>query len=1059
LNDLLIHRHQLYYFDEPASFFRKVLSGITDDPKAYDLYKAHQQSDLEFIRKTYDYEMHIILRFREIGVTTTLIMHDNRYKGDSSYTCSCGYDGMCVHAMAAISLYATIHHPDLAPRVSHWKRWIDKAVEQQEKSQEREPHQISLKFVDGSEGFYIVGSIVRGYHSVKSSELPLYRLLSSKIVLAGTHGADVLGYVALSGVPINYKKKILSHGASRNIPVAFEWVDKNNNLTLTHKLPPKVELINTEPPYYIDLAMARFGIAEVDKAAKETLLHYESIGEVPLNEAREFSLALLEAGIDIPLPDSNLVVINKTLRPQVNVEFGRSAGRKAKPTLKISVSNDENAVTDRLVQTGENTYTRFVEDDQFIEKVMEKIKPLGVSMHDIEMGAKVLPEVPASKLITLKAQLESLQDESEGSLHIDVSEKYPVIVHEYDNDLDIDTSLDVGGDLINLTPGILLGGKHVNLLHPILSVLDDLATGEDFTEFLNRLPDNVLLDIDSNTALKIPATVIRPLLQFIKDCAAQKTSVRMTRFDADALFTLQESLGSQVNRFYVDPLIQKTKKFFETLKNNISIPDVTMPDSFIAHLENYQKIGINWLCFLSTYGFGGILADDMGAGKTRQLIGYLSVRRAQLNSDMKPKFLVICPVNPTQDWMDEIKKSCPEIDAYLLHGTNRAQSLADIQEHELIITTYGTFANDDFLRDDVEWDTVILDEVQDANNSTTDIFKHLLNLKANSIFASSGAPMENTLEELRAVMDLVNRGYLGNRSNFNKIYHNPIVKNGSVEALKKLRRKIGLFVLRRKDGDDGIDFKIPENDIQTEYFDLEGEHLTHYEKVRVAGHVEVLRKLKQSGLLEGSINTLPALVEMRKICCDLSMARGVTPGPEYINPKLNFLIKRLKALSKQKKKALIFTYFAESMHVISRALEAHGLGHVCIDGTDSRISRDRKKNEFRENSADHIVATLKAMNSGANLPQAHEVFLYDPWFNPHKEIQAIKRVHRKGLQHEMKTIRLIFNNSIEVGVVTIREKKMALFDAVLNEDINYLINGGITSDDIDLIFQSPAIAH
>ncbi len=1079
MTESLYSRYSLHLFKEPEDVFLGFLESLTKYPEAVRIYRNHDASALQFDVNMDELTLTVSTLDSELDVYTELSikgslryqhyldkrMNSSRTDKNPSvtYWCDCGAKDTCMHARALIALYGSVIYREFAPKIFKWKNWINSLPKNEAKKVQRSF--IELKMTKSKQEYSIKSSFTGNFFSysqMNESEQGICRLLGERTKLSGKQGAVILNYLAAAEAGITYRSEYLNNDDERDVDVVFQWSERSGELTLKAKLPSKIEIIPTEPPFYIDQENGKYGLARLKQGVSETLKMMKTLGSIPEQEAREFSLALIKSGVWIPLPDSSINIINEKVRPNVRVSFSGSSGTKVKPRVKLHV--DRNTllpnVGNGIVQTAENTFTRYSEDSEFVTNLIERLRPLGIednaNAHSLKKESD--ESLSASQLAALQAEMEALEKESGGSLHVEVDDRYPILVHEYDGDLEIDTSLDTESNLINFTPGLLIKGKRVNLLKPVLSLLDSLEDDEDFSAFLKRLPLNIYLDIDDITALQIPSSVVKPLLQFIHDYSVTRTSLRVTRFDADALFNLQEGLGSQVNKFYVDPRVLQSKGFFDTLRNNQPIPAVALPEQFIGHLEPYQKIGVDWLCYLATYGFGGILADDMGAGKTRQLIGYLSVRNRIIPKESKPHFLVICPVNPTQDWMDELKATCPTLDAYLLHGIGRAQSILDIEQHELIITTYGTFANDEFLRTDVQWDTVILDEVQDANNAQSNIFDLLAGLKTRCMFASSGTPMENTLEELRAVMDLVNRGYLGNRSQFNRIYTKPIVEDGCRETLQKLRRKIGPFILRRKDGDKGVHFNVPENTTETIYFDLEGAHLEHYEKVRVAGHTEVLRKLKQSGLLKGTINTLPSLTEMRLICCDLSLANEYVEGTAFTNNKLEYLVNELKELSSLKKKALVFTYFSGSMHVISRALAQHDIGHVCIDGTDTKKSRDRKKDEFREHKTDHIIATLKAMNSGANLQNAHEVFIFDPWYNPHKELQAIKRAHRKGLQHELRTRRLLFNNTVEIGVVAIRERKKALFDAVLEEDINYIVTGGITKEDIELIFKSPSVA-
>lgn len=1063
--------HDVYTFrdrySEPSDLFKKALSTITHDNEIEDLYRRYSIDDLSYTTNDSNSVLHISLsgHHNSSAFEASVYIKKSRSRrydyqrtppptGLVRYDCDC-HDGHeqtdCIHTRAVVAIYASCLYPNIAPEIFRWQDWIE--ANGNDVATERLPRCV-VKLTKSKQEFFVRASI--HYYRLKASEEAILRLLDKRVELDGAPGATVLHYLASQQLALTFRKTDLMPHPTRAIPVSFKWTEKDGHLTLRKTLPTKVDIIPTDPPYYINLVDEIYGLADLQPGVLAALHKIKTLGNIRTRDAKAFSIALAKADFTLPLPDNTVKVVTEKVRPYVEVKFGGGGSRKnKKATVQVSVDYDQlNGLqhSDYCEQT--DTVTRFVDDTQFVEGIQKQLPAFGDS-HLSTTGTTSPLELSAAQAETLKRNLESMVTASAGHMEVNTAEEYPVVLHTYSGDLDIDANLTAGSNLINFTPGITLNGKRVNLLRPTLDLLDSIDDERDFKAFIATLPDKILLNIDNITAVEMPASVMKPLLEFIYQYAASKNDIRITRFEAKALFELQAALEDQVGRFYLDPTVDKTKEFFVTLQKNKGLPPVALPDDFVGELEPYQQVGIDWLCFLSRFNFGAMLADDMGAGKTRQLIGYMSTLSKQLPADPLPRFLVISPVNPTKDWLDEIERCYPALNPYLHHGYNRAKSKETIQHHELIVTTYGTFMNDDFLRTDFVWDTVILDEIQDANNASTDAFKAISQLKARMFIGSSGTPMENTLEELRAVMDLINPGYLGTKGYYNRVYTKPIVEDGCVDTLHTLRRKIGPFILRRRDGDDGVHFDVPDNSIEDVFFELEGTHLQHYEEVRIAGHRDVLRRLKQTGVLKGSINTLPSLTDMRRICCDLRMAKDYVPGEAYSNAKLNYTVDRLDALSKNNEKALVFTYFADSMQIISEALDALNIDHVCIDGSDSRPQRDRKKSQFLDHKTDHIIATLGCMNSGANLQNAHEVIIYDPWYNPHKEIQAIKRAHRKGLQHSLRTRRLLFKDTVEMGIVAIREKKKALFDAVMEEDINYLVSGGITTEDLDIIFRSP----
>jgi len=407
----------------------------------------------------------------------------------------------------------------------------------------------------------------------------LIRLLGEKARIKGKAGASIMDLIASTGRSIEYRSVHYSPGEPRSIAVEFTWAEKLGELSIKTKMPQKIDIIPCDPPYYVCQQTSAFGPATLAPGVAESLRVASSLGAIPIRDAREFSIALLETGSTLPHPDTTLNVTTEKVKPKVTVSFTGTGGKKSKPVVELNVSRDEQIPVDgtTLVKTDENTYTRFTEDTAFVDNVSAQLKRIGIQFGEYSNNADAEKPSSPSLLTDVKTELESLLEVSQGSLEIEVDPLYPIEVQDYQGELDIDTSLDTSNNLINFTPGLLIKGKRVNLIKPILSLLEKLKEGQEFSEYLEQLPPKVLLDIDDTTALNLPVSVVKPLLQFIHDYSATRTSLHVTRFDAGALFKLQENLGGSVNRFYVDQRVEQSKGFFETLRNGDPIPSVKVP--------------------------------------------------------------------------------------------------------------------------------------------------------------------------------------------------------------------------------------------------------------------------------------------------------------------------------------------------------------------------------------------------------------------------------------------------------------------------------------------------
>ena len=132
-------------------------------------------------------------------------------------------------------------------------------------------------------------------------------------------------------------------------------------------------------------------------------------------------------------------------------------------------------------------------------------------------------------------------------------------------------------------------------------------------------------------------------------------------------------------------------------------------------LRSYQLIGVNYLKSLSDLGFGGILADEMGLGKTIQIISFLL---SQKELEEKKQSLIVAPTSLLYNWKAEFEKFAPQINIGIIHGSksNRFKVINNINEYDVLLTTYGTIKNDiDFYENKI-FDYCIIDEAQNIKN-------------------------------------------------------------------------------------------------------------------------------------------------------------------------------------------------------------------------------------------------------------------------------------------------------------------------------------------------------
>jgi non-specific serine/threonine protein kinase len=184
------------------------------------------------------------------------------------------------------------------------------------------------------------------------------------------------------------------------------------------------------------------------------------------------------------------------------------------------------------------------------------------------------------------------------------------------------------------------------------------------------------------------------------------------------------------------------------------------PAGFTGTLRPYQERGFAWLAFLESLGFGPILADSMGLGKTIQLLALL---QRDVEAGIRPTLLV-CPMSLVGNWQREAATFAPKLRVHVHHGAERARGkrFADAVAHaDLVVTTYSLAARDSAALSEIEWHRLVLDEAQAIKNAATRQAVAVRGLPARHRIAVTGTPVENRLADLWSIMDFANPGLLG----------------------------------------------------------------------------------------------------------------------------------------------------------------------------------------------------------------------------------------------------------------------------------------------------------
>ncbi len=218
------------------------------------------------------------------------------------------------------------------------------------------------------------------------------------------------------------------------------------------------------------------------------------------------------------------------------------------------------------------------------------------------------------------------------------------------------------------------------------------------------------------------------------------------------------------------------------------VPLVPQPAGLKAQLRGYQQQGLSWLQFLSSFGLSGVLADDMGLGKTLQALAHILTEKSLGRLD-RP-CLVVVPTSLIPTWRNEIARFAPSLNLLTLHGNERRELFDEIDQHDVVLTSYALLVRDRELLIAQDYRLVILDEAQAIKNPTTKLARTAGQLRAEHRLALTGTPMENHLGELWSVFNFLMPGFLGEREQFRRIFRNPIEKDGDTERQALLAARV-----------------------------------------------------------------------------------------------------------------------------------------------------------------------------------------------------------------------------------------------------------------------------
>ncbi len=473
----------------------------------------------------------------------------------------------------------------------------------------------------------------------------------------------------------------------------------------------------------------------------------------------------------------------------------------------------------------------------------------------------------------------------------------------------------------------------------------------------------------------------------------------------------------------------RDKNFKELVRNmkTVEDSDFEVPASLEGIMREYQKKGFLWIKTLKNNGFGGILADDMGLGKTLQVIAFLLSEFVDAGPFDNKRCLIVAPASLVFNWSSEIERFAPALCTKTVTGTaeERKRIIQESGERDILLTSY------DLLRRDIDnyaglrFYCQVIDEAQYIKNHNTQAARAVKEIEAAFKLALTGTPVENRLSELWSIFDYLMPGFLYAYQRFREEIELPVVQSQDENAMRKLQKMIGPFVLRRLKQDVLTD--LPDKLEENVYAKLEGEQRKLYD-----AHVQRMRmmldKTSEEEFRNSKIQILAELTKLRQLCCDPSL---VFEGYQENSAKMEMCLDLVRNAMNGGHKLLLFSQFTSMLDLIRAALEKEGIGYYLLTGSTPKEKRVQLVEQFNQDDTPVFCISLKAGGTGLNLTAADIVIHYDPWWNLAVQNQATDRAHRIGQRNVVNVYKLVVKGTIEDNIMKLQEKKKELAEQVL----------------------------
>jgi SNF2 family DNA or RNA helicase len=397
-----------------------------------------------------------------------------------------------------------------------------------------------------------------------------------------------------------------------------------------------------------------------------------------------------------------------------------------------------------------------------------------------------------------------------------------------------------------------------------------------------------------------------------------------------------------------------------------------------------------------------LLADEMGLGKTAQVIIAL---RLLLHCGLIRRVLVVCPKPLVINWTRELRLWAEDVPFEVIGGdTQQRKASWFVSKCPLKLVNYELLTRDAawVTGAEVGFDVMVLDEAQRIKNKESKTSQVVRGIRRERSWAMTGTPIENRTEDLVNLFAFIDPGRIPPET-----------------PAKQLPALTGDCILRRVKEDVATD--MPPKVIRDAYLELTAAQRAAYDLAEKDGVV----RLNALGDTISVQHVFELVLRLKQIC-NFDPLTGQSA-------KLEQLAADMAEVAESGRKAIIFSQWVEPLEQLARALAPYGplLYHGKIPHKERQPILDR----FQADPSRHVILMSYGTGSvGLNLQFTNYVFLFDRWWNPAVEDQAINRAHRLGQKETVFVTRFISQGTIEGRIAEVLERKRQLFNELIAQN-------------------------